>query len=207
MLLQFTNQSSWMKRFWQVSVVAILLALAFVLSPLNQIAHAAELKALPPQLHTAKPFSQIKNADQALLYLNAQNLVDTWNNIIIQAKTGDEQLQLMRESGVFADDVRFNFQFDNQNIEFNRLDSPKAHEFYTAFVNGLKKNRYNIASNVEAVEFGKDALRFNFKHWIFFNNQLSVVGENQALMQQNGERYQIQSVEVRMIYFDVAHGY
>jgi len=33
--------------------------------------------------------------------LNAQNLVDTWNNIIIQAKTGDEQLKLMRESGIF----------------------------------------------------------------------------------------------------------
>jgi len=40
----------------------------------------------------------------------------------------------------------------------NGLDSPEAHQFYNGFVNGLKKQRYNIASNVEAVEFGKDSL-------------------------------------------------
>lgn len=66
---------------------------------------AAELSALSPALHAAEKFSPIQNTEQAILYLNAQNLVDTWNNIIIQAKTGDEQLKLMRESGVFADDV------------------------------------------------------------------------------------------------------
>jgi len=97
--------------------------------------------------------------------LNAQNLVDTWNNIIIQAKTGDEQLKLMRESGIFADDVKLTFEFDDRQIVMNG-HSPEAHQFYNGFVNGLKQ-RYNIASNVEAVEFGKDSLRFNFKHWIF----------------------------------------
>jgi len=63
---------------------------------------AAELSALSPALHASE--NSVRFKILALLYLNAQNLVDTWNNIIIQAKTGDEQLKLMRESGIFADE-------------------------------------------------------------------------------------------------------
>jgi hypothetical protein len=169
--------------------------------------YAAELKAVSPAIHNSEPQSAIATSKQALMYLNAQNLVNTWNNIIIQAKTGDEQLQLMRQSGVFADDVELTFDFNEPKIVINGLDSPEAKEFYNGFVNKLKKNRYNIATNVEAVEFGKDSLRFNFKHWIFFNDKVSVVGEDQAVIQQIGDRYQITSAIVRPIYFDVANGY
>jgi hypothetical protein len=168
---------------------------------------AAELSALSPALHASEKFSPIENTEQAILYLNAQNLVDTWNNIIIQAKTGDEQLKLMRESGVFADDIKLTFEFENRQIVMNGLDSPVAHQFYNGFVNGLKKQRYNIASNVEAVEFGKDFLRFNFKHWIFCNERLSVVGENQVLMQREGNHPQIKTADVRVVYFDLDHAY
>lgn len=183
--------------------LAVILVLGLPLQP----AQAESLTALPPAIHAAEHHAPIQNSDQVLLYLNAQNLVDTWNNIIIQAKTGDEQLKLMRESGVFVDDVKLTFEFADQKIEINGLDSPEAHEFYNAFVNGLKKQRYNIASNVEAVEFGKDSLRFNFKHWIFFGERPSVIGENQVLMSRKNNLYQIQSADVRIIDFDVAHAY
>jgi hypothetical protein len=169
--------------------------------------YAAELKAVSPTIHNSEPLSAIATPEQALMYLNAQNLVNTWNNIIIQAKTGDEQLQLMRQSGVFADDVELTFDFNEPKIVINGLDSPEAKEFYNGFVNKLKKNRYNIATNVEAVQFNKDSLRFNFKHWIFFNDKVSVVGEDQAVIKQSGDRYQITSAIVRPIYFDVANGY
>jgi hypothetical protein len=169
--------------------------------------YAAELKAVSPAIHNSEPPSAIATQKQALIYLNAQNLVNTWNNIIIQAKTGDEQLKLMRQSGVFADDVELTFDFNQPKIVINGLNSPEAKEFYNGFVNKLKKNRYNIATNVEAVEFGKDSLRFNFKHWIFFNDKVSLVGEDQAVIKQIGDRYQITSAIVRPIYFDVANGY
>lgn len=115
-------------------------------------ADAANLTAVPPAIHADERYAAITTPDQALLYMNAQNLVDAWNNIIIQAKTGDEQLKLMRESGVFADDVKLTFNFEEQKLVLNGLDAPETHEFYNGFVNSLKKNRYNIASNVEAVE-------------------------------------------------------
>ena len=168
---------------------------------------AAELKAVSPTIHNSEPLSAIATPEQAVIYSNAQNLVNAWNNIIIQAKTGDEQLELMSKSGVFADDVELTFDFGEPKIVINGLNSPEAQEFYNGFVNKLKKNRYNIATNVEAVEFGKDSLRFNYKHWIFFDDKASVVGEDQAVIKQIGDRYQITSAVVRPIYFDVANGY
>lgn len=174
---------------------------------ISQPAQAVTLTAVSPAIHNSEPPQGITTPEQALMYLNAQNLVNTWNNIIIQAKTGDEQLKLMRQSGVFADDVELTFDFSEPKIVINGLDSPEAKEFYNGFVNKLKKNRYNIATNVEAVEFGKDSLRFNFKHWIFFNDKVSVVGEDQAVLKRIGDRYQLTSAIVRPIYFDVANGY
>jgi hypothetical protein len=181
----------------------VMLAIAFFIQPVA----AANLTAVPPKIHAAEHYSPITTPEQAILFLNAQNLVDAWNNIIIQAKTGDEQLKLMRNSGVFADDVKLTFEFDQQKLALNGLDAPETHEFYNGFVNRLRKNRYNVASNVEAVEFGKNSLRFNFKHWIYFNDRLSVVGEDQAVMKRIGDRYQIESADIRIIYFDVAHAY
>ena len=173
----------------------------------TQSVRAADLKAVSPIIHNSEPLSAIATPEQGLMYLNAQNLVNTWNNIIIQAKTGDEQLQLMSKSGVFADDVELTFDFGEPKIFINGLDSPEAKEFYNGFVNKLKKNRYNIATNVEAVEFSKDSLRFNYKHWIFFDDKASVVGEDQGVIKRIGDRYQFTSAVVRPIYFDVANGY
>ncbi|BAZ13937.1 hypothetical protein NIES4071_57770 [Calothrix sp. NIES-4071] len=196
-----------LKRILQVSILPLFVVFSLILVLPSLPAYASGLTALTPQLHTAERYSAIQTPEQALLYLNAQNLVDTWNNIIIQAKTGDEQLKFMRESGVFADDVKLTFDFANQKLELNGLSSEKTRDFYNGFVNSLKKNRYNIASNVEAVEFGKDSLRFNFKHWIFFNDRLSLVGENQAVMKRENGNYRIQGADVRVIYLDVDHAY
>ncbi|NJK57422.1 MAG: hypothetical protein HC939_16155 [Pleurocapsa sp. SU_5_0] len=193
--------------FLRRSLYFLGLVLSLICFSSFQAAQAATLTAASPAIHAGEHYSAITTPEQALMYWNSQNLVNTWNNIIIQAKTGDEQLQLMRQSGIFADDVQLTFDFGDQKIVLNGLDSPEAHEFYNSFVNPLKKNRYNIASNVEAVKFEQDSLRFNFKHFIFFNDHLSVVGEDQATTKRIGDRYQIASAVMRIIYFDVANGY
>jgi very-short-patch-repair endonuclease len=82
---------------------------------------------------------------------------DYVENKVIRAKQGEEQLQMMRESGVFADDFKLTFDLGDKKYEFG-LSDPEAVQFYDGFVNGLKKYRYNVASNVE---FGKDSLTFN----------------------------------------------
>lgn len=163
--------------------------------------------ALPAALNTANnPHVSIANTDQLLLYMNAQNLVDHWNNLVIRAKQGDEQLQMMRESGVFADDFKLTFDLGDKKYEFG-LSDPEAVQFYNSFVNGLKKYRYNVASNVEAVEFGKDSLTFNFKHWIYFNDKLAVVGDNQAHMTRKNGKSSLDSAYLRLIRFDTAGAY
>jgi hypothetical protein len=192
---------------WRGTILAILLALSLIFALPNQPVKAASLTAVAPKLHVEEKHVSIKNLDEALMYINAQNLVDTWNNIIIQAKTGNEQLKLMRESGVFADDVKLTFDFGDTKYALKNLKDSETQKFYNGFVNSLKKNRYNIASNIEAVKFSKDSLRFNFKHWIFLNDKLSVVGEDQAVMKREGDRYLLTSADIRVVYFDVAHAY
>lgn len=147
----------------------------------------------------------IANAEQALLYLNAQNLVSRWNNNIIHAKTGTEQLATMRASGVFADDVHVVFDFGEQKYELNNLTEPE--DFYNSFVNPAKKKRYNIASNVDVLEYGANTLRFRFKHWIFFDETLSLVGDNECTMVREGDRCYIASAYIRAIYANTQHAY
>ncbi len=118
-------------RFWQSTILGLLLILwAIVISSLAPV-QAAEL---PPALNTTNnPHTSIQNTDQLLLYANAQNLVDHWNNLVIRAKTGDEQLQMMRESGVFADDVKLTFDLGDKKYKFNSLSDPQAIQFYNSF--------------------------------------------------------------------------
>ncbi|MDJ0592039.1 MAG: hypothetical protein QNJ72_18960 [Pleurocapsa sp. MO_226.B13] len=100
------KQSCLQKYNWRDLVITILLAFSLIIALPNQPAQAGTLTAVAPKLHAEEKHIPIKNIDEALMYVNAQNLVDTWNNIIIQAKTGDEQLKLMGESVIFADDVK-----------------------------------------------------------------------------------------------------
>lgn len=85
-----------MKHFWQCTIPALLLISCLVISSSAPVS-AAEL---PPVLNTTNnPHTSIQNTDQLLLYANAQNLVDHWNNLVIRAKTGEQQLQMTRDEG------------------------------------------------------------------------------------------------------------
>ena len=193
------NQALWQK---------IIVGLLVMLGSTGLLIQPVQAVELPPALNTTNnPHMSIQTPDQMLLYVNAQNLVDHWNNLVIRAKTGREQLQMMRESGVFADDVKVTFDFGDKKYEFNGLSSPEADQFWGSFADGLKKYRYNLASNVEAVEFGKDSLLFNFKHWIFFNDKPALIGDNQLHMKSEKGRSFIDSAYVRVIRFDTAGAY
>jgi hypothetical protein len=190
--------------FWQ----RLVLSLCVVVGLFGCIIQPVQAAALPPVLNTTNnPNVSIQNTDQLLLYANAQNLVDHWNNLVIRAKTGKEQLQMMRESGIFADDVKITFDLGDQKYEFAGLSSPEADQFWGGFVDGLKKYRYNLASNVEVVEFEKDSLLFNFKHWIFFDGNPAVIGDNQVHLKRENGRSFIDSAYLRIIRFDKTGAY
>jgi hypothetical protein len=192
------------RALWQ----RLFLPLFVVVGLLGCIIQPVQAVELPPALNTTNnPNVSIQNTDQLLLYANAQNLVDHWNNLVIRAKTGKEQLQMMRESGIFADDVKITFDFGDQKYEFTGLASPEADKFWGSFTDGLKKYRYNLASNVEAVEFGKDSLLFNFKHWIFFNDKPAVIGDNQVHLKREKGRSFIDSAYLRVVRFDTTGAY
>jgi hypothetical protein len=147
----------------------------------------------------------IATLEQALLFANAQMLVNRWNNIVILADTGEKQLEMMKASGVFAEDLQLVFDFGDQKMSFSSLDEPK--EFYNSFVNGLKKKRYNLASNVEPIEFADSELKFRFKHWMFFGDKLSLVGDNECVMRMQDGSCFITSALIRAIHFDAQHAY
>ena len=157
------------------------------------------------QTATTSPLPGILGLDEVLLQANAQNLVNRWNNIIIETQTGTEQLAAMRASGIFADDIELVFDFGAEKRTYHDLTSPE--DFYNSFINPLKKPRYNLASNVEVLAFGEGSLRFRFKHWIFFGDKLSLVGDNECTMVKDSERYYLTRAYIRVIHFDTEHAY
>lgn len=99
------------------------------------------------------------------------------------------------------------FGLGDKKYQFEGLSSPEADQFWGSIVDGLKKYRYNLTSNVEAVEFGKDSLLFNFKHWIFLNNKIAIVGDNQVHMTREDGHSLIESAYLRLLRFDTAGAY
>ena len=155
---------------------------------------------------TSPSYQSITSTAQILWFLNAQQLVNKWNNIIIHAKGGEEQLGIMRASGIFADDVKLIFDFGGELMKTTGL-SQEPLEFYNSFINPLKKSRFNIAANVDVVEFGEDYLIFNFKHTIFMDEILSIVGENQCVMRREGNRFFIEAAYIKVILNNTEHAY
>ena len=163
-------------------------------------------KQLAQATDVRTPYRSITNQEQMIWYLNALQLVSKWNNIIINASTGTEQLEIMANSGVFANDIKLTFDFGGELITTIGLREEPL-EFYSSFVDPLKKNRFNIAANVDVVEFGEDYLRFNFKHSIFMNEALSIVGENQCIMKREDDQYFISSAYIKVILNNTEHAY
>jgi len=181
-----------------------LFAFFFVTVMVNAQESDTETFLKPKQTTT---YQSISSDEQMLWYVNAQNLINTWNNIIIDAKTGKEQLQKMDKSNVFAKDVKLTFNFNGELMNFTGLtDEPLP--FYTGFVDPLKKKRTNIASNFEVVEFGENHLLLNFKHFIFFNETLSLVGQNQIKVERDTQgKYLISKAYIDVRLANVEHGY
>jgi len=151
-------------------------------------------------------YKSITTPDQIMWYMNGQHLINTWNNLIIDAKTGKEQLRLMNESGVFAEDIKLTFNFFGQESHYTGLVEEPL-EFYNGFVNTLKKKRTNIASNFEVVEFTKDYMVMNFKHFIFFNETLSLVGQNQVIIKLKKDKFYIAAAYIDVRLANLEHGY
>ncbi len=125
------------------------------------------------------PFPVIETAEQAVTFANVQTLVARWNNVIVQAGTGAEQLDLMRESGVFADDFRITFNVGaGEPIVLEGLDTDAARAFYGQVVDGVGA-RLNLATNVEPLAFTEDGARARFKYLVFVDGAPSFGGTNE----------------------------
>ncbi len=194
-----------MNDFSKLLVISAVLAVSLLMPGLSQAQQAAA-----PLGHVSEagtPWAQIETPDQAVVYANAQNLVARWNNVIIFADTGDEQLQIMRESGVFADDVELKFILpDGTVLAYDNL-AAGPRDFYNSFVNDLKKGRFNTAANVEALEFLGDGLRFRFRHSIFMGETFSLGGHNEIVMRRVDGRFVVTEATIHVLHFDIQHAY
>ena len=154
------------------------------------------------------PLAQIESADQAIAFANVQNLAARWNTIITSASTGEEQLQLMRDSGVFATDFSITFVLpDGSRIALDGLDTDEARAFYNQIVNGLQKARANMASNVEVTAFEGDRIHARFRYVVFMGGRYSLGGVNEITVGRRDGRYQITSSEIFVERFDTEHAY
>lgn len=144
-------------------------------------------------------FAEIETADQAIIYANLQNLAARWNNIVILADTGSEQLDLMRESGVFADDftITFNLPTGGQQ-SLTGLDTDEARAFYDQVVNGVGQ-RLNVSSNIEVLEFTADGARARFKYLSIVDGENAWGGENVVTIGQRNGRTVVTSSEIFLL--------
>ncbi len=188
----------------KTTIIQISIIISIMSWSLNGYSQSTENSFMTLKKRTT--YQSITSTEQMMWYVNAQNLINEWNNIIVDAKTGEEQLKTMDESGVFAKDIKLTFNFGGELMNFTGLtDEPLS--FYSNFVDPLKKKRTNIASNPEVVEFGNDFLILNFKHFIFFDETLSLVGQNQLRIERKGSRYFISKAYIEVRLANLEHGY
>ena len=161
---------------------------------------------LGPMSPLGVPWPDIADRDTLLAYINAVNLVSRWNNIITASETGEEQLRWMRQSGIFAPTVELVFELpDGQRLEYHGLE--QAVPFYEQFVDGLTKERLNIAANVELLEVLEDGVRFRFRHFILAGGTVSLSGYNEAIMRRVDGRFTIVRAVIHVVHFDMDHAY
>ena len=148
---------------------------------------------------------QLETQGQVKLHSNAINLIARWNHNLMGSQSGQQVVDTMKQSGIFSEDVQFNFDLGGQKLSFNGLDSMVT--FYDDFFSPLKKPHFNWSTNVEVLEVSKQAIKVRFRHGLFLGGQLSLAGDNQATIRKRDWQYQISEVLVTVVHFDIAHAH
>lgn len=185
--------------------LVVALSLAFSITP----AHADT--ALSPgaaQLPNGGLLAQIETPAQAVIFANVQNLAARWNTIITGAETGQDILDAMAQSGVFAEGTPFTFNLPDGNvIGFVGLEDEVAKQFYGQFLDGMTKARHNVTSNIEVVQFTETGADARFRWLVFMGERYSLGGIVQVRMEDTGGRYRFTDLTLNIQRFDTQHAY
>ena len=148
---------------------------------------------------TGVPFAQIETLEQSITYANLQNLVARWNNTVILAKTGEEQLKLMQESKMFADDFTIAFNLPNGSRQtLTGLNTEEATAFYNQVVNGLGQ-RVNLSSNIEVLKFSENGAIARFKYLVLVDGQNTFGGENIITIEKRNGKVVVTNSEIHLL--------
>ncbi|MEX0280136.1 MAG: hypothetical protein AB3N13_02970 [Arenibacterium sp.] len=160
------------------------------------------------QLSDGKLLAQIETPEQAVVFANIQNLAARWNTIITGAETGQDMLNAMSDSEVFARGTPFTFNLPDGNvIAFEGLDDPVAQQFYGQFLEGMTKTRHNVTSNVEIVQFTENGADARFRWLVFMGERYSLGGIVQASVEEIDGRYRFTALTLNIQRFDTGHAY
>ncbi len=185
--------------------IAAALSLAAAIAPVSA---GPALDPTAAQLSDGTLLAQIETPEQAVTFANVQNLAARWNMIIGASETGQDILNVMRDSGVFAEGTPFTFNLPDGNvIAFTGLDDPVAEQFYGQFMEGLKKARHNVTTNVEIVQFTEAGADARFRWLVFMDERYSLGGIVQASVEDVDGRYRFTELTLNIQRFDTGHAY
>lgn len=185
--------------------LAAALALSFTIAP---AVADAPLDPNAAQLSDGGLLAQIETPEQAVILANVQNLAARWNTIIGGAETGQDILDAMKNSGIFAEGAPFAFNLpDGNTIAFVGLDDEVAKGFYGQFMEGITKARHNVTTNIEIVEFTEAGANARFRWLVFMGERYSLGGIVQVSMADVDGRYRFTDLTLNIQHFDTGHAY
>ena len=160
------------------------------------------------QLPDGELLAQIETPEQAVIYANVRNLAARWNTIIGSAETGQDILDAMAASGIFAEGASFAFNLPDGNvIGFEGLEDEVAQQFYGQFMEGLTKARHNVTTNTEIVRFTEAGADARFRWLVFMGERYSLGGIVQVSMESIEGRYRFTDLTLNIQRFDTQHAY
>ncbi len=181
------------------------ISMSFTLAPAGA---ETELDPSAAVLSDGTLLAQIETPEQAVVYANIQNLAGRWNTIITGADTGQDMLNAMEDSGVFAEGVPFTFNLpDGTVIAFDGLEDPVAQQFYGQFLDGMTKARHNVTSNIEIVQFTEAGADARFRWLVFMGERYSLGGIVQVSVEEIDGRYRFTNLTLNIQRFDTQHAY
>ncbi|MBP2831018.1 hypothetical protein J8281_02360 [Aquimarina sp. U1-2] len=183
---------------------SILSSILFTIVLFSTVSTQVKAQTLRHIDETGKPFAQIETSEQGIIYNNLLNLAARWNNIVIFAETGSEQLKMMRESGVFADNFTITFNLPNGTKKsLTGLDNEAARAFYDQVVNEVgKSNRMNLSSNIEVLQFTKNGAKARFKYLVLIDGKNAWGGENVITIGKQKGRFVVETSEIFLLITD-----